>query len=99
MTELSVELPVKINGLIITEDMFDELMYFHEEGLGNEYNGGIALHTKSIMAAIALIIGVIAEGRDKSKYAKEIDVISELYYVNESLQRLQLPDRFIPKTT
>ncbi|WP_319228351.1 hypothetical protein [Draconibacterium orientale] len=97
MTELNVELPIKINGLVITEDIFEELMSLHEQGSANEYNSGITLHTNSIMAAITLIIGFIAEGRDKSKYAKEIDVISELYYINESLSRLKLPDQFLPK--
>ncbi len=91
MTEIHVEFPVKINGVILTDRMLNELVFLQDHWGDKDPNFGIRVHTKCVQDAITYLVGCIAQGEGKGGFEHEMDIITRLYYLVTFFSEFKVP--------
>lgn len=103
MQELKVELPIKINGVIISPDLFNELDYIQLGGTGScsenstISNSGYEELTDCVNKAIYFVLSSLSEKSDLRSATDEFNVLKDLYILHGTISRLKAPDKFLTK--
>ena len=102
MTNLKVELPVKLNGAIVTPGVLYFLNFVQSEfSFDNPSlvydNEGVKSMCNDIDELYNYIIGHIANADSDTDISKETQLIVKLYYLRENLNHCRVPDEFITK--
>lgn len=100
MTELKVEFPIKLNGVFVTEDVHFVLNEFQtNRGIGcdnPEYNnGGIASLNEYISDLNNYIIEIMALSNFNEKLETEKEMLTNLHWIRERINRFKIPDNFL----
>lgn len=97
MTELTVELPVKLNGAIITRDVFIVLDELQTGGTltwdKSEYNNEGIKDLNEYAAEINnYLIEIIACANINEDVSKETNLLANIHWLRDRLNSLSLPD-------
>lgn len=91
MTELNIELPVKINGVIITSDLLGQVELLQDVGTDNAPNSLIRTYKEQLTEISDYLIGVISENNKDFDCAIEIKHIQSIYWMKSMLNDLCTP--------
>jgi len=100
MTELKIELPVKINGVIFTENVRRTIGDFQTDGslewdIPDYNNGGIASMNKYISDIYNYFIHAIAIADKDDPTREEMEMLTNLYWIRERINDCRVPDKLL----
>lgn len=95
MTKLEVEFPVKINGVIINENIFNALDNLQRDCLPEFNNTGTLDKIADINKLQQYFIEELANKSPEEKNSTELELLTKLFWIQKFFEKFVLSEKFL----
>ncbi len=97
MQELHIDLPVKINGVFITNDVINQLDFLQSGGTSDAEtpvfdNSGANDYKQTIDELTDYLLSVLVDKDNSEGYDTEVNLLQNLYWVKNLLNSFRSPE-------